>query len=437
MSFPVRRLTAAAVVFVALLLVVAILAIRRGGLRPDAAVPPVIPAVPGPAGLSVLGEPPDWSRLEVFQETIERDAFESLLTGAFVVGSGWRSWIEIDEREARIRTGAPEGDGVFRLRFAVPGEALPLVRRWRAAAEFSPAPAGRPLDGLHVAIDPGHIGGDWAKAEARWLKVGEGRPVREGDMTLWVARLLRPRLEALGAKVSLVRDKAEPLTRLKPVDLIEEARAQARPGADDAELLRLAGQLCHRTAEIRARADHINRVLQPDLVLCLHFNADPWGDPARPVLVERSHLHLLVNGAYTEDELACADQRFSLLHKLLSRTHEEERGLAVTVGDVFAAASGLPPFRYPAGSPNALPIPGEPFVWARNLLANRLYECPVIFLEPYVMNSTRDHPRLEAGDYDGLREIQGVMYPSIFREYADAVADGLARHYARERTPRD
>lgn len=438
MSFPVRRwVTAATVLASLLLLVVAILAIRRGGFRPDAAVPPVIPVAPGPGGVSVLGEAPDWSRLEVFQETILRDEFESLLTGVFAVGPGWRGWIEIDEREARIRSGALAGDGVFRLRFALPGSERLPVRPWRAAADLPPASEGRPLEGVHIAIDPGHIGGDWAKAEARWLKVGEGRPVCEGDMTLWVARLLRPRLEALGARVSLVRDKAEPLTRFKPADLIEEARGQARPGADAAELLRLAGQLCHRTAEIRARANHINRVLQPDLVLCLHFNADPWGDPARPVLVERSHLHLLVNGAYTDEELGFSDQRFSLLQKLLSRTHEVERGLAVAVGDVFAAASGLPAFRYPSGSPNALPIPGEPFVWARNLLANRLYECPVIFLEPYVMNSTQDHPRLEAGDYEGLREIQGVMRPSIFREYAAAVADGLARHYAQERGPRE
>jgi hypothetical protein len=84
---------------------------------------------------------------------------------------------------------------------------------------------------------------------------------------------------------------------------------------------------------------------------------------------------------------------------------------------------------YPADSLNALPVKGHPYLWARNLLANRLYDCPVIFMEPYVMNSTIDLPRLQAGDYEGKREINGVPRQAIFREYADALAEGLARHY--------
>jgi hypothetical protein len=52
-------------------------------------------------------------------------------------------------------------------------------------------------------------------------------------------------------------------------------------------------------------------------------------------------------------------------------------------------------------------------------------------MEPYVMNSTTDHARIQAGDYDGLREISGKLQPSIFREYADALVEGLTRHYRR------
>ena len=35
-------------------------------------------------------------------------------------------------------------------------------------------------------------------------------------MTLHVAKLLKPRLEALGATVSLVRENAEPVTPIRP-----------------------------------------------------------------------------------------------------------------------------------------------------------------------------------------------------------------------------
>jgi hypothetical protein len=33
------------------------------------------------------------------------------------------------------------------------------------------------------------------------------------------------------------------------------------------------------------------------------------------------------------------------------------------------------------------------------------------------------------GDYPGLRNVGGVRLPSIYREYADAVARGLADYY--------
>ena len=391
--------------------------------------PPEKPPAPSPA-LSLLGEMPDWSKLNAFQNTITRADFERLLTTVFVTGGAWRNFIEIDDTGARIRT---SDETPFHLRFAPPGLEETTPRHWRTAAELPPAPPGKPLDGLRIAIDPGHIGGQWAKIEERWLQVGTSAPVCEGDMTLQVANLLKPRLEALGATVSLVRTKAEPVTPLRPDSLMALAENSAEPADSPAALQKLAERLFYRTAEIRARAKLVNETLKPDLVLCLHFNADPWGDPANPTLVERSHLHLLLNGAYTDEEVALADQRFALLEKLLRRTHEEEARVGATVADAFAEKSGLPPFIYPAGSLNALPVNGHPYLWARNLLANRLYDSPVIFMEPYLMNSASDHARILAGDYDGLKEVNGKPQASIFREYADALAEGLARHYSRAR----
>jgi hypothetical protein len=100
---------------------------------------------------------------------------------------------------------------------------------------------------------------------------------------------------------------------------------------------------------------------------------------------------------------------------------------------VFAQASGLPPYAYPAGSTSVLPVSGQPYLWARNLLANRLYRCPVIFMEPYVMNSITDHSRIKLGDYNGTRDINGTPRVSIIREYADALAEGLKQAYATRR----
>jgi len=382
--------------------------------------------------LSLLAQEPDWQALEEFQDTITRSDFERLLTGVFTTGDVWRGYIAIEDTQALIHTGGPGPEDVFVLRFA-DAEPTALPRHWQAGHELPPAPAGKPLADLHIAIDPGHIGGEWAKMEERWFVVGDGIPVIEGDMTLKVARLLKPQLEKLGATVTLVRDAAEPVTTLRPESFESEAR-DAHPAEDSpASLRRFAERLFYRTAEIRARADLVNNTIRPDLMLCLHFNAESWGNPAKPTLVNHTHLHLLLNGAYNDDEVILDDQRFAMLVKLLQRTHEEEARVGASVADVFAEVSGLPPYRYAADSRNARPVDNHPYLWARNLLANRLYDCPVIYMEPYVMNSVTDHARIQAGDYEGLREVAGEMRPSIFREYADALAAGLAAHYTANR----
>ena len=392
-------------------------------------------AKPHTRNLSQLAGKPDWSQLDACQGVITRADFENQLATIFTTGDSWRSFVEIDDQEARIKTSDTPEAPVKTIRFAADGPVKNPPRYWKSANQLSPAPDGQPLAGLRIAIDAGHLGGEWARMEGRWLKIGDLPPVMEGEMTLDVAKLLESRLSALGAKVVLVRKTAEPVTRLRPDNLMDQARESLPENPSDEEVRKAAEKLFYRTAEIRARAKLVNEVIRPDLVLCLHFNAEPWGDPEKPVLTDRTHFHLLVNGAYTDDEVAMEDQRAALFAKLLSRSQEEEVAVASTVAEAFLRVSGLPVYSYPAASKSARPIPGQPAVWARNLLANRLYQCPVVFLEPYVMNSSGDHARIQAGDYPGLREIGGKLHRSIFKEYADAVTEGLAIHYRKMRAP--
>jgi hypothetical protein len=58
-----------------------------------------------------------------------------------------------------------------------------------------------------------------------------------------------------------------------------------------------------------------------------------------------------------------------------------------------------------------------------------MYHCPVVFTEPWVMNSQEFFDRVQAGDYEGELMLAGKMRRSVFREYATSVADGLAEAY--------
>ena len=396
--------------------------------------------------LTPLSQPPDWSRLDRYQETITGSEFADLLNTVYAPNYAASQWIKLEPADAVIQENATEK---FILRFAAnPGATALPPRYWKAAERFGPNPE-QPLSGVSIAIDPGHLGGDWAKMEERWFQIGNSVPVKEGDLTLRVAQLLAPRLEGLGAKVTLVRSAPGPVTGIRPDQLTAQAAESLRdrgvtnmlpsyngpadPNREDSVPWE-AERLFYRVDEIHARARIVNEQIKPDLAICLHFNAEPWGDPVHPNLVRVNHLHLLVNGAYSSAELGYDDERFAMLMKLLNRSYHQELACSEAVAAAMARVTGLPPYRY--STPNAKSVGTSGYVWARNLLANRLYQCPVIYIEAYVMNSEDFFARVQAGEYDGLRNFGGVMRQNIFQEYVEGVVEGLTEYFRTARGAR-
>ncbi|MEM9478837.1 MAG: hypothetical protein AAGA58_04150 [Verrucomicrobiota bacterium] len=387
-----------------------------------------------------LGATPDWSRIEAFHKTITREQFERELIDVYSEGDAWKSVIKFDDTTARIET----TDGAFKLRFAEGEPSKKAPRYWRKASELPPASdlKNKPLEDLRVAIDPGHIGGDWARMEERWYQIGDGVEVMEGELVLQTAAQLLFALKEGGAEVMLVRSELEPVTTHRPIDFEELAAANLRsrgqiPAKEEVDeatqkrITREAERLFYRAAEIRQRATVLNEVLKPDIVVCLHFNAEAWGDPNKPAFVPRNHLHFLINGTYSTGELRLHDQRYEMLQRLLQGIHEEELAVNLRVADALAKETGLPPYKY--RTPNAKLVSDNEYIYARNLLANRLYQCPVIFCEPYVMNNREVYDRIALGDYEGRRTINGKERLSIFKEYALGVYRGLAKYYRENR----
>lgn len=396
--------------------------------------------------LSTLGRKPDWSELERYQATITRNEFVNLLEHVYASHGYNPELIRIEPDLVRIATTAGKQE-YFVLRFAKnAADRLPIPHFWTAPGVLPPAPGAEPLAGYHIALDPGHLGGNWAKMEERWFKIGDAPPVQEGDMTLRVAKLLAERLQSLGAKVSLLRENNEPITPYRPSDFQEIARQfllragvtdprENFDGPADPEKEHTVGWqrevLFYRNSEIRRRASLVNYRLQPDLVLCLHFNAEPWGEPNRPALVPNNHLHVLLNGAYLPPELELDDERFEMLQKLLSRSFPQELEMAEMIAGTMAKATGLPPYKYK--TENVTPVGASGYVFARNLMATRLYRCPTIYLEPYVMNSRPVFVRVKAGDYEGTRKVAGKRQRSIYREYVDGVVEGVLAYFKKAR----
>ena len=420
--------------------------------RPVLAIVALSLSIFSPAGhaadnLGILGAHPRWNVLERYQETITRDEFARLIDTVYCTHGFAPDLIAINDKDARILTnrGAQK---FFTLRFAKDKPSAEQVpRRWQPAKSLPPLKPTKPLSGLRIALDPGHLGGKWAKMEERWFQVGDSPPVQEGDLALRVARLLAPRLRKLGARVSFVRNSAEPITAKRPDDfgelakkiLIKNGVPQPRRDVLDPndpekeQTIRWQSEiLFYRYSEIRRRAVLVNTKFHPDLVLCLHFNAEGWGDPSHPTLIDNNHFHLLVNGSYLKDELELDDERFEMVRRLLSRAYDEELPLADTIAGAMARETQLPAYEYPTAN-TVTKVGSTGYVYARNLLATRLYRCPVVYCEPYVMNSRDAFARIQAGDYEGLRNVNGIERKSIFREYADSVVAGLVEYYSKNR----
>ncbi len=174
--------------------------------------------------LGILGVHPRWSVLENYQGTITHDEFSRLIHDVYCTHGFAPDLIEINEKTARLLINR-EAQKFFTLRFAENEAARrPVPRLWRPAKSLPPAKPDKPLLGLRIALDPGHLGGKWAKMEERWFQVGNSEPVEEGELTSRVARLLAPRLRQLGAKVFFVRNSNDPVTAKRPGDFKELAK---------------------------------------------------------------------------------------------------------------------------------------------------------------------------------------------------------------------
>ena len=88
------------------------------------------------AALSPLAPPPDWSKLDAFQETITRQDFVALLDKVYAPAGVWKDTIAVQDNTAIITT-RPDGPP-FLLRFARTRDTAKSIPRTGAGAPSFP-----------------------------------------------------------------------------------------------------------------------------------------------------------------------------------------------------------------------------------------------------------------------------------------------------------
>jgi N-acetylmuramoyl-L-alanine amidase len=261
--------------------------------------------------------PPEFRHLEDYAFAVSRATFEAQLDRFVDPNGALRAFLWIDAEQHLLHpdpilapgvtipflwgAGALQAcSGACEGRLVTPPHPERPYRALRWAALRRVPRTGPPLRGVRIGVDPGHAGGIYGLLEGRHVTFHERdgeHVVQEGDLTLRTALELRSRLVALGAQVTLTRDRPslvhpEPLHALRPaaerllrrISLDPEyARLERALEPEDRLRLRTALALYaisrqSRFESLRARANALTRA-EPDLVLSIHFNATPPGSP--------------------------------------------------------------------------------------------------------------------------------------------------------------
>ncbi len=390
----------------------------------------------------------DWTVFEKYQESITREEFCRLIDRVYNPSKTVYVYLNVCDEFAEFFEDVEKTQLNFTLYFARPGKTprkadqtfktIPKLHR------LANAPT-QPLRAVRIVLDPGHIGGKWADIEERCVAFGNNPIIREGDKNLQVARLLKTRLEAAGAQVYMTHDKPEPVTTARPTDFTTEAQeyvyekhhvnaetAKARQAYFN-KLINWQSELYfYRRAEIAQRAENIRTQFLPDLNICNHFNATENSGSGK--IVKDNRHAFFINGCYGADEVTNPMTRFFMFSKLLEQSFEIEMAVADAVTKKMLRIANLPPVNY-GHEKYQCPVNDNPYLYARNLAASRQYPGPCVILEPFYMNNAWTAERLAAGDYDGMRNLAGGAYRSIFREYADGVAEAIIETYSRWTVP--
>ena len=261
----------------------------------------------GAGQLSPLAPTPNWSALEAYQQTITRQEFARLVNQVYSIDGAFWNYAGIDDKRVIVFSDTGEVAPALHAPFCRQRQRLrarcPIITRRRRLRTIRP---GRSR-ASSIALDPGHIGGDWAKLEARYFKLGDDPPVEEAKLNLITCERAgrtppgRRRDRSSGPSTTTSRSplcapticiaKPSPRWRCQSTPAhsgytpsflfglpMPHAPHASSAAAIENEIDNEAALLFYRVAEIRARGDVVNKQ-HPDLTICVHYNADDWGDP--------------------------------------------------------------------------------------------------------------------------------------------------------------
>lgn len=270
--------------------------------------------------------------------------------------------------------------------------------------------------GLKVAIDPGHLGGEYALIEERWVSITPDIRFDEGTLNLLTAKILKKRLESAGATVLLTKEK----NSCAVLDKEFWTWLKERGGGDSKKDFRLYNSL-----DLRARAQKIND-FHPDLTIIIHYNADGQRHPdtQENLPASKNFNMVFVGGSFCKGELNEPDGRYAFLRLLLTNDLEQSVQLSQEILASFTKHLQVRPVSetdqigYLKNTSKYI----KEGVYARNLVLTRLVKGPVCYGETLCQDYPEESQRLNAKDIT----LDGIVGPKRVEQVAEAYFEGIA-----------
>jgi N-acetylmuramoyl-L-alanine amidase len=310
----------------------------------------------------------------------------------------------------------------------------------------------RPLQGVRIAIDPGHLGGSMATAEmeARYIKAIVGKDTlqfNEGTLAWQTAKALENSLLQLGATVFITRrapgyssfgktysqwlaqDKNKAIEREVKEGRIEPANAKKLKLSKDS--LFVFNQLFKRL-ELRQRAKIINE-FRPDATLIIHYNADQDSWERRDPhgfyeLMDFNYCMAFVGGAFMRSELDELKDRAEFARLIVSDDLPKSIKLSRLVVEKHEELLGIKPADESMGIRylKAVCSPtGARGVYARNMALTRYIKGPICYGESFCQDELTQALALAKND----TIVAGIAMSKRITEVARAYHEALVAFF--------
>jgi N-acetylmuramoyl-L-alanine amidase len=327
----------------------------------------------------------------------------------------------------------------------------------------------RPLEGVRIAIDPGHMGDPfWDKATGKFVQIRQkirGRTVThrvsEGQLTLWSALLVARELQNLGATVKVLREKMGPVSpnpresydiqpyvkqyfydsldgwmsqylALGDLELQRKIKnfteVKRMFPATPAELDDLRTDLFIKGEDLEARAQFIDQ-FRPDLTIDIHFDAS-----ISTRLQNRTNdVEGYVPGYFSSGATGSRRNRaLALKHALESRRWSESVNFTSAITQALGKELGLPLLDAPAMviEDQVVAVKVKNGVYARNLhITRNNTQGLVAYLECLHYDFTPEFNRMKFKDKKATIGGYTFQYPSRLDQVASGITKGVVNYF--------